>query len=191
MPLLLDEELTVQRILKVNHAGEHGAIRIYGAQIAVSKLLWPSVTPVLDELRKHEIEHCRPFRRAVPAHGARPCRAMFPWGVGSYLLGLVTALSGPCMIWICTEAMESAVHRHLDDQLNFLAPRSAELHALIASIQEEELSHLHEAQQRRGSPTALHRLSIAIIGATTDGLIWLSTQGDLARIAAELRAARS
>jgi ubiquinone biosynthesis monooxygenase Coq7 len=186
----LDEALTIQRILKVNHAGEHGAIRIYGAQISVSKILWPSVASVLDELRQHEVEHCRLFRQAMPEHGARPCRAMFLWGAGGYLLGLTTALCSPRLIWVCTEAVESAVHRHLDDQLSFLERRSAALHALIASIQKEELSHLHAAQLRRGSPGAFHRISIGVIGAITDGLIWLSTQGDSARMAAALRANR-
>src|SRR5688572_13544147 len=115
----MDAGTTVRRILKVNHAGEYGAIRIYGAQIAVARHLHPPIVEVLSEIRGHEIEHCRRFREAMPQRGARPCRVMSFWSLGGYVLGFATALMGERMIWICTEAVESAVHRHLEDQLKF------------------------------------------------------------------------
>ncbi|NJM30981.1 MAG: hypothetical protein HC855_13570 [Rhizobiales bacterium] len=55
------------------------------------------------------------------------------------------------MIWICTEAVEHAVHHHLVDQLAFLEKRDPELHRLISEIQVEELSHLDHAKSSRGT----------------------------------------
>jgi ubiquinone biosynthesis monooxygenase Coq7 len=183
----MDAAITIRRILKVNHAGEYGAIRIYGAQIAVARTLYPAIVATLSEIRGHEIEHCRLFRAAMPARGARPCRVMAFWSLGGFVLGFVTALLGQRMIWICTEAVESAVHQHLEDQLAFLDGRDPELRALIASIQEEELSHLHEAQERRGAVGPVQKGAVAAIGAVTDLLIWLSTWGDSSRMVREMR----
>src|ERR1700693_743415 len=114
------EQRTVTRILKVNHAGEFGAIRIYRAQIWIARRLYPDVVAVLEEILGHEINHCSLFLHAMPERRARPCRIMALWGNGGALLGVLTALLGRQGIWICTAAVEAAVHRHLEDQLQFL-----------------------------------------------------------------------
>jgi ubiquinone biosynthesis monooxygenase Coq7 len=81
------------------------------------------------------------------------------------------------------------VHRHLEDQLIFLEGRDHDLKSLISSIQDEELSHLHVAQRRRGGECMVLRGAVALIGSLTDLLIWLSTWGDSTRMAREMRSA--
>jgi ubiquinone biosynthesis monooxygenase Coq7 len=185
------EALTVRRILKVNHAGEHGAIRIYGAQIAVARWLYPDIVDELAEMRNHEIEHRRIFREAMPPRGARPCRVMTFWGLGGSVLGLITALMGRKSIWTCTAAVEAAVHRHLDDQLHFLTHRDREVHAAILAIREEELSHLRAAEKHAGSPTFFGGVLHRIVASSTNAVIWLSTWGDSTRMERELQKAGS
>lgn len=148
---LTPDQTSVARILRVNYAGEYGAIRIYGAQIAVSRRPFPALVEMLEELRSHEIIHCQTFTDAMPSRGARPCRAMGLWSKGGWLLGFLTALMGPRAIWTCTEAVEDVVHEHLDAQLAFLLSRDVELHGQIAAIQEEEAGHLSLARQQKGS----------------------------------------
>ena len=181
------EALTIARIVKVNHAGEYGAIRIYAAQIAVARRLYPDEVPALTEMREHEKRHCAVFRDAMPARRSRPCRVMALWSRGGWLLGFATALLGRQGIWACTAAVEAAVHRHLDDQLHFLASRDAGLSGIILSIREEELAHLNHAEAQLVAPTAFQRTLRRAIGGVTDGLIWLSTWGDSARMARDLR----
>ena len=181
------EALTIARILRVNHAGEYGAIRIYGAQIGVARRWFPDVLPALAEMLAHERQHCAAFFAAMPSRGSRPCRIMSLWSLGGWLLGFVTALAGRQSIWVCTAAVEAAVHRHLDDQLHFLSGRDVELHALILSIREEELSHLRQAEAHLDRPALPQRSLRTAISAITDLLIWLSTWGDSARMARELR----
>src|SRR5512139_3215068 len=111
---------TTARILKVNHAGEYGAIRIYRAQAWLARRLYPDVVDFLEETLRHEVEHCSLFLNAMRERGARPCRVMSLWGNGGLVLGFLTALLGRQGIWICTAAVEAAVHRHLDDQLFYL-----------------------------------------------------------------------
>ena len=71
----MDADITARRILKVNHAGEYGAIRIYGAQIAVARHLYPEIVDVLSDIRAYEIGHCRLFREAMPARATRALAA--------------------------------------------------------------------------------------------------------------------
>lgn len=181
------EALTIARIVRVNHAGEYGAIRIYSAQIAIATRLYPDIAPALAGMLEHEQRHCRLFFDAMPARRSRPCRIMSLWSWGGTLLGALTALMGRQAIWVCTAAVEAAVHRHLDDQLHFLKGRDQDLAEVILSIREEELAHLHHAEERIGrtnlASNALHR----IITWATDAVIWLSTWGDSTRMAKELR----
>ena len=181
------EALTIRRIVKVNHAGEYGAIRIYAAQIAVARRLCPDEVAALVEMREHEVQHCAAFAGAMPARKARSCRVMSMWSRGGWLLGFVTALLGRQGIWACTAAVEAAVHRHLDDQLHFLACRDPDLHGIIMSIREEELAHLHHAEAQVPAPNARQRGLRRSIGVVTEALIWLSTWGDSQRMARDLR----
>jgi ubiquinone biosynthesis monooxygenase Coq7 len=179
--------VTIERILRVNHAGETGAIRIYGAQIAVARRRCPHIVPALAEMKRDEIEHCRLFFDAMKPRKTRPCRVMSLWTLGGYVLGAATAVFGEKAIWICTEAVEETVHRHLGHQLQFLKHRDAELHSIIESIQEQELAHLQEARDHR--VTGLTRtIGFPVIAALTSLMIWLSTWGDTSWMTAEMTA---
>jgi 3-demethoxyubiquinol 3-hydroxylase len=180
--------LTIARILKVNHAGEYGAIRIYRAQIWIARRRCPDVVPFLEETLAHEVNHCALFRAAMTPRGARPCRIMSLWGNGGYVLGALTALMGRQGIWICTAAVEAAVHRHLEDQLFFLKRCDSELHDLIKSIQIEELSHLHHAEDNITNDGSPARLLNWTVSKSTDVAIWLSTWGDSTRMKREMAA---
>ena len=178
---------TIARILKVNHAGEHGAIRIYRSQIAIARWRAPDVVAQLEEMLAHEVSHRARFAEAMPPRRARPCRMLFLWGIGGRLLGGGTALAGRNAIWACTAAVEEAVHRHLNDQLAFLSNRDQELYALIDSIKSEELSHLEHAEKNltsHGPIVSMLRRSIAV----TEVLIFMSTSGDSVRMARDLSA---
>jgi ubiquinone biosynthesis monooxygenase Coq7 len=184
------DALTIARIVRVNHAGEFGAIRIYSAQILVARWLCPDCLPALTEMLGHEREHCAAFHAAMPKRNSRPCRVMRLWSLGGWLLGFATALLGRQGVWACTAAVEATVHRHLDDQLHFLTKRDPEFHSIILSIREEELAHLHHAEAQLRSPGRLVDALRQGIALTTDVLIWLSTWGDSMRMERALRAAK-
>ena len=160
------------------------------AQIWIARRRYPDVVAFLEETLGHEINHCALFLGAMPERHARPCRIMSLWGNGGLILGFLTASLGRQSIWICTAAVEAAVHRHLEDQLLFLRNRDSNLHALIATIQSDELMHLSHAEQRIVVTTFWSRLLRVFISTATDAAIWLSTWGDSAKMARELAAAR-
>ena len=177
---------TIARILKVNHAGEHGAIRIYRSQLAIARWRCPDVVLKLEEMLAHEVSHRARFAEIMPSRRAKPCRMLFLWGVGGRVLGTGTALLGRNAIWACTAAVEEAVHRHLNDQLVFLSNRDQELFALIASIKSEELSHLHHAEKNLTSRGPSVRMLRRLIDTVTEALIFMSTSGDSVRMARTL-----
>src|SRR5215831_198277 len=164
------KQLTIARIVKVNHAGEYGAIRIYRAQLWLAHRLYPDIVAFLEETLGHEIEHCVMFRDAMPQRSARPCRVMSLWAHGGFLLGFVTALMGRKGVWVCTAAVEATVHRHLEEQLNFLRGPDPELHGLISAIREQELMHLAHAEERIGTTSAAFRLLTDVIANVTDAV---------------------
>src|SRR6478735_9636919 len=95
---------TIGRILKVNHAGEYGAIRIYAAQLLVAKFLHKNLLPFLQQTLSHERNHCRSFQEAMGKRNVGPCQAMPLWGIGGWFLGFSTALLGKNSIMACTAA---------------------------------------------------------------------------------------
>ena len=168
---------TVRQILRVNYAGEYAAIRIYGAQIAVSRRLNPGLLDFLTDTIGHERRHAARFLTLMPSRATRPCGATPLWGVAGAVLGLVTGFLGRNGVMICTEAVERTVHAHLNEQLDWLDNRDAELARAIADIRDEELGHQHDAQLRRSCYRWPSRLLDGFIVAMTDLLIWFSTYG--------------
>lgn len=182
---------TVARILKVNHGGEHGAIRIYAAQIVAARWRCPETVSELEDLLGHERRHERMFLALMPARAARSCRLMWLWGVGGLVLGFATGLVGRDGVFVCTRAVERTVHAHLAHQLAWLEadPSRAdpELHAVIAEIQAEEVEHLAWAEAKAPRRSLWSRALDTAVTAVVEALIWLSTQGESARLSRELR----
>ncbi|MEI9904118.1 MAG: demethoxyubiquinone hydroxylase family protein [Asticcacaulis sp.] len=142
--------------------------------------------PFLSETLAHEINHRSHFRNAMHERNAKPCAAMPLWAIGGGVLGLITALMGCNAVMICTKAVEQTVHRHLDDQLRFLASRDKALYDLIAAIQVEEDMHLDYASAHL-RPSWLVAPLESVINVLTEVLIWLSTQGAVSRMEKAVR----
>lgn len=187
MPVLTDRErTTIARIIRVNHAGETGAI-LYAAQLWRARRRYPDIVPALEKMRQDEIRHCAIFREAMTKRDTRPCRVMALWSLGGFVIGFATALLGRNMIWICTEAVETTVHKHLIEQLHFLKDRDPTLFAAIDAIKEEELEHRDHAIEMQEGQSALARGAYSVIAALTTLMIWLSTWGDPSLMARDLK----
>lgn len=185
---------TVARILKVNHGGEHGAVRVYSAQIAAARLRCPTLVPELADLLAHERRHERLFRSLMPARSARPCRLMWLWGIGGWALGLMTGALGASGVFVCTRAVERTVHRHLSDQIAWLrsgaSDQDEELIAAIAEVQAEEERHLAWAEAGASGSGWIGGLD-GVVSLVVEALIWMSTQGESSRLQKQLTSAVS
>jgi ubiquinone biosynthesis monooxygenase Coq7 len=177
----------VRRILRVDHAGEHGAVAIYEAQIARLGNRHPELRAWLSETLVHERKHRAAFHAAMPERHAKPCRALVVWRLGGRGLGTVTALLGRTGVMACTAAVERTVHAHLEEQIAYLAEHEPGLAALVREIQCEEDAHLAYAEDGLRARPAVARLLAAIVGLATEAMIALSTRGDSLRLRHALR----
>jgi 3-demethoxyubiquinol 3-hydroxylase len=164
------------QVLRVNHAGERGAICIYQSQLAISRLLHPSCVEPLTEMLGHERQHYQRFDSILKARGIRHCHALALWALGGWLLGGFTALLGRRAIWVCTAAIENTVNAHLEHQVAFLRGKDEEILAAVEAIRRDEEAHEHHARGSGGEAGGLYVVLRWIIGAATGFAIWLSTK---------------
>lgn len=108
-----------RRFIKVDHAGEHGAVCIYSGQIVVARLTAPDLVGELEEFRQHERRHREVFRLEMARRGWARCRSYWLCGVGGLALGLITGLLGSRAIAATTVAVERVVRRHCKRAGNF------------------------------------------------------------------------
>jgi ubiquinone biosynthesis monooxygenase Coq7 len=130
-------------ILRVDHAGELGAVHIYRGQRAVlgQATAKARINGQLAEMEAHEAEHLARFDRLLTERRVRPT-AMAPiWRLAGFALGAGTALLGDKAAHACTEAVETVIEEHYAGQIAELADREPELAAELSKFRDEELAH--------------------------------------------------
>ncbi len=161
------------RILKVNHAGENGAIHIYAAQILVARLTAPSLVPELAEFKVHEEKHRSIFGAELQRRGVPRCRSYWLCAAGGFTLGIITALLGSKAIAATTAAVERVVLGHLEHQLQTLAGEDEAAITAIAAIVNEERQHLEQSSSRLSGGQFRPRIITPLVSASTESVIWL------------------
>jgi ubiquinone biosynthesis monooxygenase Coq7 len=160
------------RILKVNHAGEHGAVNIYRGQRLACSWRDEGLKRELEEFRAHEERHRAIFASELEKRGVRRCRSYGACGLGGFLLGFTTGLCGRASIAAVTVAVESVVLRHLEQQLRELKGVDDAAHDAVASILEDERAHHDRAAQEPRQGIFWPRLVRPTVSAATEFVIW-------------------
>ena len=161
------------RILKVNHAGENGAVHIYAGQMAMARWRAPHLLAELRAFQQHELQHRAIFAAALEQRGARRCRSYLLCGAGGYVLGCLTGLLGAGAIAATTQAVEHVVLQHLHQQIQALQGRDpAAVHAIASIIADEQQHHDSAAAQAAGS-VFWRAVLTPLVAASTQTVIWL------------------
>jgi len=161
------------RIIKVNHAGEHGAISIYSGQIFMARITARSILSQLAEFRSEEQKHRAIFLTELQRRGRPRCRSYWLCGIGGYLLGLITGLLGRSAIAATTVAVESVVLKHLEHQLATLGERDPEASAAISAIVSEERQHHDQSEAHLQGRGVWRAVIEPVVAASTEAVIWL------------------
>ena len=133
---------TPKKILKVNHAGEFGAVNIYRSQIFVSRIFRRSYVGLLESFKKDEERHLSVFWEETKRRDGIKCKSYWLCGLGGYVMGFVSALFGKRGIMACTWAVESVVVDHLHNQLKYLEQKEdRDAYEAVNSILEDEQNH--------------------------------------------------
>jgi ubiquinone biosynthesis monooxygenase Coq7 len=160
-----------ERILKVDHAGEHGAVCIYSAQRWVASWRAPELVMELDEFLAHERSHRAIFASELARRSVGRCKAYWLCGAGGAVLGLVTGLIGRRAIHATTAAIERVVLAHLEEQLQSLSDDPAARAAVTAIIRDEQTHHDRAVGQIQQIDT-LHRVLDFVVSRSTEAVIW-------------------
>ena len=139
-------EAALQRMVRVDQAGEYGATRIYAGQLAVIGDRGPHAAKIA-AMAAQEAEHRRRFDALMACRGVRPTALQPVWSVAGYALGVATALIGPEAAMACTAAVEEEIDRHYSAQLDDLAEKGddPDLAAMVEEFREEEREHRETA----------------------------------------------
>ncbi len=152
----------INSMLRVNHAGEYGANRIYAGQLAVMGGSSPAARSIA-HMAEQEARHLAEFDQMIVQRGVRPTMLQPVWDVAGFALGAVTAAIGPEAAMACTVAIETEIDRHYAEQLEQLGTSDPELSAKILEFQAEELEHKATAlEQGAERAPAYPLMSLAI-----------------------------
>lgn len=163
LPGDLTPDADTARMIRVDHAGEFGATRIYAGQLAV--LGKTDKADLLRHMQEQEKVHFATFSDLIAKRRVRPTVMLPFWHVAGFALGAATAAMGTRAAMACTVAVEEAIDEHYTAQLTALAGREPELAGTIARFRAEELEHRDIGLQNEAEKTTGYRLLSAAIKA--------------------------
>lgn len=153
----------VEETIRVDHAGEYGARRIYEGQLAVLRgTRWE---PLIRHMQEQEQAHLDTFSGLIAKRRVRPTALLPVWHVAGFALGAATALLGHRAAMACTVAVEEAIDEHYQAQEAALGEDEAPLRADIAKFRAEELEHRDIGLQHEAEQAPAYRLLSAAIKA--------------------------
>ncbi|PKP98868.1 MAG: demethoxyubiquinone hydroxylase family protein [Alphaproteobacteria bacterium HGW-Alphaproteobacteria-13] len=161
------------RVIKVDHAGEHGAVCIYRAQRWFARWRAPDMLAEIDGFLVHERGHRARFAAELGRRGVRRCRSYIWCGVGGLLLGAVTGLAGRGAIAATTVAIERVVLRHMHEQIAALRGVDDRAVRILSAIVAEEQEHHGLSVARLPVGGFWRRMIDPAVSVSTEAVIWL------------------
>lgn len=174
-----DRRELVERIIRVDQAGEFGAVRIYEGQLAA--LRWTGrgkseAHAKIEAMARAERRHHVEFNRLVAARKVRPTLLSPLWSAAGFALGAATALMGDKAAMACTVAVEETIDEHYARQAAELGDDEAALRKTVEEFRADELTHRDEALAAGAEQAPAYRTLTAAIKAGSKLAIWLSTR---------------
>jgi ubiquinone biosynthesis monooxygenase Coq7 len=169
----------VERLIRVDQAGEFGAVRIYEGQLAALRWRGQGDSPAarrIEHMLAQEVEHRRIFDALIADRRVRPTALSPLWSVAGFALGATTALLGDATAMACTVAVEEAIDEHYAGQRDRLGDDEAALRDTVERCRRDELAHRNEALAAGAEKAPAYELLTAAIKGGSRLAIWLSTR---------------
>jgi ubiquinone biosynthesis monooxygenase Coq7 len=163
-------------ILRVDHAGELGAVHIYRGQRAVFEAARgrAATAEVLAEMEAHEAAHLQTFDKLLTDRRVRPTLLAPVWRAAGFALGAATALMGEKAAHACTEAVETVIGDHYAGQIAELTETEPALAADLSKFRDDELAHLDRAVAEGAREAPAYPLLAGLIRAGCRAAIRIS-----------------
>jgi 3-demethoxyubiquinol 3-hydroxylase len=169
----------VERVIRVDQAGEFGAVRIYDGQLAA--LRWTGrassdTARKIAAMARAEREHNKAFDKMIAERRVRPTLLSPLWSVAGFALGAATALMGDKAAMACTVAIEETIDEHYASQAAALGDDESELRSTIEKFRAEEIEHKDTALAAGAEEAPAYGALTSAIKAGSRLAIWLSTR---------------
>jgi ubiquinone biosynthesis monooxygenase Coq7 len=149
LPIKATRERLKTQMLRVDHAGEFGAVHIYRGQLSIFKNVAKHQDTVsqIQSMQSQEEIHLKKFNDVLPDKRIRPSALTPLWHLGGFFMGAVTAFISDKSAMACTEAVETVIDTHYESQINYFT-QEKNVDVLIDDLkqfQQDELEHKHTA----------------------------------------------
>ena len=156
---------TIEEIVRVDHAGERGAIKIYEGQLLALNTLKhdDNLKKIITEMKEHEQEHYDYFEKELQKRNIPPTKFLPLWDLLGIGLGFSTVLLGKKAAMLCTASVEEVIGDHYKNQTFKLEDDEKELKDKIIKFREEELNHKDIAYEEGATKNGLYDLLDKVI----------------------------
>jgi len=155
----------VEEFIRVDHAGERGAVKIYEGQLLALNTLVKDddLKKVIEEMKVHEEEHCEFFEKEIKKRKIKPTKLLPLWDLLGVSLGFGSTLLGKKAAMLCTASVEEVIDKHYLNQINQLETNEKELKKKIIKFREDELHHKNIAYDKGATKKGLYSILDKII----------------------------
>ena len=161
----LKNKKTLEEIIRVDHAGERGAIKIYEGQLLALNTIKKdsALKEKIEKMKEHEKEHLEYFEKEIQKRKIKPTYLLPLWDIMGVGLGFGTALMGKKAAMLCTASIEEVIEDHYQNQLKKLGNDEMELKNKIEKFKSDEIDHKNIAYESGASNEGLYSIMDKII----------------------------
>ena len=158
-------KIKVEEFIRVDHAGERGAVKIYEGQLLALNTLVKneSLKKTIEEMKIHEKEHCDFFEIEIKKRKIKPTKFLPLWDLLGVGLGFGSTLLGKKAAMLCTASVEEVIDEHYQNQINQLGLDEKNLKRKIIKFREDELHHKDIAYSKGATKKGLYSIMDKII----------------------------
>ena len=155
----------LEEFIRVDHAGERGAIKIYEGQLlALSTIVKNNdLKEMIRDMKEHEQEHCNFFEDEIKKRNIKPTKLLPLWDLLGLGLGFGSTLLGKKAAMLCTASVEEVIDEHYQNQINQLTNDEKELKSKIIKFREDELHHKNIAYEEGATKKGFYSLMDKVI----------------------------
>ena len=155
----------LEEFIRVDHAGERGAIKIYEGQLLALNTFNKDdkLKKLIEDMKVHEEEHSEYFENEIKKRNIKPTRFLKIWDLLGVGLGFGSTLLGKKATMLCTASVEEVIDKHYLDQINQLGSDEKELKKKIIKFRDDELDHKDIAYEEGATKKGLYSIMDKII----------------------------
>ena len=155
----------VEEFIRVDHAGERGAVKIYEGQLLALNTIVKNeeLKKKIEEMKVHEIEHCQFFEAEIKKRNIKPTKFLPLWDLLGVGLGFGSTLLGKKATMLCTASVEEVIDKHYLDQINQLGPEEKKLKNKIIKFRDDEIHHKDIAYEEGATKKGIYSIMDKII----------------------------